>query len=106
MLQRIERHFRNEQAIRRRAEEAEAAAAEELAHERDQRLRMEEELRTRSAEAQHTDALKANLQAEYLGVKQDKARVDQQLQEARNEVCARIAFTFIRSCVTWRAPRP
>ena len=68
MLQRIERHFRNEQAIRRRAEEAEAAAAEELAHERDQRLRMEEELRTRTAEAQHTDALKANLQAEYLAV--------------------------------------
>lgn len=87
MLQRIERHFRNEQAIRRRAEEAEAAAAEELAHERDQRLRMEEELRTRSAEAQHTDALKANLQAEYLAVEQDKERVEQQLQEARNEVC-------------------
>ena len=86
MLQRIERHFRNEQAIRRRAEEAEAAAAEELAHERDQRLRMEEELRTRTAEAQHTDALKANLQAEYLAVEQDKARVEQQLQEARNEV--------------------
>lgn len=86
MLQRIERHFRNEQAIRRRADDAEAAAAEELAHERELRLRTEEELRTRTMEAQQTDALMAALQAEYLAVEQDKARIEEQLQEARNEV--------------------
>lgn len=86
MLQRIERHIRNEQAVRRRAEEAETAAAEEVAHERDVRLRLEDELRTRGAEAQQTDALKAALQADHLAMEKERARIKQELQVARNEV--------------------
>ena len=45
VLQRIERHLRSEQTVRRRAEESEREAAEELAHERELRVRLEEEVR-------------------------------------------------------------
>ena len=45
VLQRIERHFRSEQAVRRRAEESEREAAGELARERELRVRLEEEAR-------------------------------------------------------------
>lgn len=45
VLQRIERHFRSEQAVRRRAEESEREAAGELARERELRVRLEEEVR-------------------------------------------------------------
>ncbi len=108
MLQRIERHFRNEQAVRRRAEEAESAAAEELAHERDVRLRTEEELRARSAEAQQTDVLKAALQADHLEVEQERARIEQELQVARNEVrCGSLRSARTRRCsASHRARRP
>jgi hypothetical protein len=46
VLQRIERHFRSEQAVRRRAEESEREAAGELARERELRVRLEEEVRS------------------------------------------------------------
>ena len=72
--------------MRRRAEEAEAAAAEELAHERELRLRTDEELRTRNTEAHQMDTLMVSLQAEHLAIEQEKARVEMKLQEARNEV--------------------
>ena len=45
VLQRIERHFRSEQAVRRRAEESEREASGELARERELRVRLEEEAR-------------------------------------------------------------
>ena len=45
VLQRIERHYRSEQAVRRRAEESEREAAGELARERELRVRLEEEVR-------------------------------------------------------------
>ena len=44
VLQRIERHYRSEQAVRRRAEESEREAAGELARERELRVRLEEEV--------------------------------------------------------------
>jgi hypothetical protein len=45
VLQRIERHFRSEQSARRRAEEAERDDTAELVHERELRVRLEEEAR-------------------------------------------------------------
>ena len=48
VLQRIERHYRSEQAVRRRAEESEREAAGELARERELRVRLEEEVCTAS----------------------------------------------------------
>lgn len=64
MLQRIERHCRNEQALRRKAEEDTEASVRYAAEEREARRGVEEELRARreSLHMQQDKSLRAALE--------------------------------------------
>jgi hypothetical protein len=125
VLQRIERHFRGEQAVRREAEEAERDASSELVHERELRVRLEEEargqtrgasdcaphtplclqLRVRSAETKQTDVLLASLAAEHAAVEDECKRAEQELAVARSEAWTRSRRDLALRPLTPPAPR-
>ena len=83
MLLRIEKHFKAEQAARRKADEAVAQAERQIVAEREQREKLELELKNRQQEAERTAALKAALAAERGALEAEKNKVEAEIEEAR-----------------------